>query len=243
MRNEITDLLLDELQKYGIEGNVDSRTKHLEVWWIGNHGRRFVIAAKTASDWRAAMNVRSDMRKILRQDEQELEQKKPTAFSKAMALPKLPLLTTSQRELILQKDVELLSELVFELQVQNNELLTKVGAVLEKMNSITVTSTVVSNINFSSQSIEKPSFVAPSQHQYERNVKGNFLPMIPFEWTHVSVFLQKMNAVTVKEKKTVYTRLQYFKRIGKVEHGTYGMWRRVPNDNIVVLGSGEQSSA
>lgn len=132
-RNEITDLLLDELDKYGIEGTVSDRGKHLAVVWQVGSRLRQLFTSRTSSDWRAGMNARSQLRQFLKEDGVAL--KEPTSFDKAMSLPKVPRIPVSAQADIHHKDFETLCDLVFDLQSQIRDL-------EGKLSSVTVTSRV-----------------------------------------------------------------------------------------------------
>src|ERR1700677_2013035 len=143
-RNEHLELCLEELERYGLKGEISERGKHLELAWVSPLGRRFVIAPKTPSDWRSSLNMRSDLRKLLRADNLQPKQVSNLTFQKAMSLPKQP---TINKELLLQNDVDALTDLVFDLQSQ-------LSLLQNKMNSMRV----VARIEFDQveQIIENP---------------------------------------------------------------------------------------
>lgn len=235
MRNEVTDLLLETLSKYGLKGIVSDRTKHLEVSWEGIAGPRFVIAPRTPSDWRSALNCRSDLRKMLRKDNQPLMEDKPTSFQKAMSLPQESIVTIATRERALQKDVEVLCELVLELQDQNNELRQDVRSLLEQMKDVTVVSTVMSTVKFAGQQVVEEHPVlqlkeTPVIKPRERPSGERLLEILSFTWKDIGEILQEMGIHTLgPESRPVRSRLQYYKKIGLVENGARGMWRRKPD--------------
>ena len=130
-RNEDIDRVMDELERHGLRGVVSDRGKHLEVAWETPHGRRFVIAARTGSDWRGGLNLRSDCRKLLRADNIQPKQISELTFQRAMSLPK----AMPPRGETLQKDVDTLTDLVFDLQAQLSALQERLdsAAVVSKM--------------------------------------------------------------------------------------------------------------
>jgi hypothetical protein len=65
-RMEHLEPVLDELERYGLKSEIGDRGKHLEIRWNTPMGERFIIMPKTPSDWRGALNSRSDLRKMLR---------------------------------------------------------------------------------------------------------------------------------------------------------------------------------
>ena len=61
--------ITDELEKWGIAYRVVTGGKHLRVWWRSPDGKdRYKDAACTASDWRAPLNNRSAVRRLLAAD-------------------------------------------------------------------------------------------------------------------------------------------------------------------------------
>jgi hypothetical protein len=235
MRNEITDLLIDELDRYGLKGQVDDRSKHLEVVWVGSQGRRFLVVPKTPSDWRSGLNCRSDMRKILRADNEKIKEEDPLSFKKAMSLPKEPIVTFAARERALQKDVETLCELVLELVEKTTIQQSQLSSILEKMNSIQVVSTVESTVSFTGQQVvEQPHAERPTAQRHGRSALtiAAVLEAMPFEWTRVPVLIGH----TGFGKATVYKALNILFEQGLVEHGPHATWRKKAHDNILVFG-------
>jgi hypothetical protein len=70
MRNECLIAALDELAKVGIRDVVQAHgSKHLQLRWRTNgHGERFYAVPGSASDHRSHLNVRADIRRMLRAD-------------------------------------------------------------------------------------------------------------------------------------------------------------------------------
>lgn len=64
-----TDVVTAALREAGLSYTLEHRGKHVKVTWFAG-GRRHVYAcAKTPSDWRAMLNCRSRVRRMLRQQQ------------------------------------------------------------------------------------------------------------------------------------------------------------------------------
>lgn len=93
--NELTEIALNELKLHGVKGQTrDTNGGHIEIAWqvVPEKEVRRVIVAKTASDWRARMNTRAEVRKLLRADNVTLKSQndkpeKPKPLTKALELP------------------------------------------------------------------------------------------------------------------------------------------------------------
>lgn len=87
--------LLNELKLHGVKGLTrDTNGGHIEIAWqvVPEKEVRRVFVAKTASDWRARMNTRAGVRKLLRADNvvlkaQNEKPQKPKPLAKALELP------------------------------------------------------------------------------------------------------------------------------------------------------------
>ena len=66
--NECVDAALAELAAAGITPAVEQGRKHIKITWQHNGEPRSYVTATTPSDYRALLNVRSDVRRILRLD-------------------------------------------------------------------------------------------------------------------------------------------------------------------------------
>lgn len=219
MRNEVTDLLIEELSKYGLKGTISDRSKHLEVSWDGIAGSRFIIAPKTPSDWRSSLNARSDLRKMLRKDNQPLLEDRPMSFQKAMSLPKETLVTQVARDRALQRDVEVLCDVVMELQ-------EKINSLHEKLESVTVVSTVMSSVKFAGQqTVEEPVQPKILERKERPSSTEIVFNCVGFVWTQKSEILKLsgLNAGVVNQA------LMRLRAKGWIENGQRGMWRRKPD--------------
>lgn len=231
MRNEITDLLIEELEKYGLKGHLEDRSKHIEVYWLLPNGeRRFTIVPRTASNWRSGMNARSDLRKMLRADNVPLKQDDVRSFNRAMSMPKETVVTQVARDRAIQRDIETLSDLVLELQEQNTQLMSQVSSMHEKMNSIQVVSTVMSNVSFVGQQVvEQPQ----PQVVYKQPAEVSVLSVMTFEYMDVQDIIRLMRGKT--SAKSIRAQLQYNLRKNRVERGLRGQYRKKPNDNVTLF--------
>jgi hypothetical protein len=121
-QNELTDIAMNELKAHGIKGQMrDTQGGHIEIAWqvVPEKEVRRIVVAKTASDWRARMNTRADVRRLLRADNVTLKvtQSKPKKavalkVEQAMSLPQemLPIPVAA-----LRSEVGDLTELVLRL--------------------------------------------------------------------------------------------------------------------------------
>lgn len=212
--NDSIDRVMDELERYGLRGTISERGKHLEIAWETPLGRRFVIAPRTPSDWRAGLNLRSDLRKLLKADNLQPKQITNLSFQKAMSLPKEVLVT---REQTLQNDVDSLVDLVFELQTQIAMLQTKFD-----------TMRVVATIEFGAPA----EVMQVEQHHPKQYQDNNPFRQGSAQYNIVNCLSHQYKSVhdIVKETgvhlKYVATTLSKAKRLGCVELGLRGMWRR-----------------
>ncbi|MET3969071.1 hypothetical protein [Bradyrhizobium sp. S3.9.1] len=96
MNNELVDIATAELKQYGIKPEVThTNGGHIQIKWrvVPEKELRCVTTAKTGSDWRNRMNIRADVRRLLRADNVTLKREEPKpkrhpALAKALSLPK-----------------------------------------------------------------------------------------------------------------------------------------------------------
>lgn len=221
-RQEHLELMLEELEKYGLVGEISERGKHLEIAWQSPAGRRFIIAPRTPSDWRSSMNCRSDMRKLLRADNLQPVSVSNLSFQKAMALPKEPVLPKEQ---LIQKDVEALTELVFELQGQIDSMKQYIATALREQ---LMSMTVVSRVEFQQPKVKLPKEVRETYAEMmAKPVRKTDLvwSLLSSNWKEVRSLVDE----TGINRAHINTILQKFRREGKVENGLRGQWRRTEN--------------
>lgn len=222
MRNEHVALLLDELKRYGIKGQVGERGKHLEVAWETALGHRFVVCAKTPSDWRGGMNARSELRKLLRADGLS---PKPAelSFQRAMSLPEKPLFTPAEKEKNLHNDVEALTDMVFELQAQLDNMRDVVREVIrEQLSALTV----VSKVSLGEQpgAVEQLFSMKSEPALAELKTKQQMIAeLLSYQFSPVSSIIEQAKDITTAA--SVRSTLQRLRREGIAENGLRGMWR------------------
>lgn len=70
MQNPCLDAALHELESAGIRDVAQARGgKHLQLRWkVNGHGLRMYPVPLTPSDWRSPLNVRAEIRRLLRED-------------------------------------------------------------------------------------------------------------------------------------------------------------------------------
>ena len=216
-RNECVDRVLEELERYGLQGQVNERGKHLEIAWAYTDGRqRQTFVPKTASDWRSSLNARGDVRKTLRADGIQMPATTIVSFQKAMNLPKFPSHGLT-KEQVLQKDIDSLIDLVFELG-------EKLSATQDRINNMRVVTTVTFD------KVEVPVVAAPvvEQQKIQKHVPGAskavVLAQLSFErWVSRSDIIKTLGK---ENKGTISIALVRLKKEGLIESGLRGMYRR-----------------
>jgi hypothetical protein len=122
--HETVDIALAELKLHGIKGQTrDLGSGHIEIAWqvVPEKEVRKVVTAKTASDWRAGLNIRSTVRGLLRADNVEIRRqpqigkKKPAALQKALDLPRPDVPTTPEQLTAIRGELADLTQLTLRL--------------------------------------------------------------------------------------------------------------------------------
>lgn len=231
MRTDHVKLALAELEKYGLKGEVSHRSKHLEISWSAPQGERFICCALTPSDWRVPMKVRADIRKLLKADGLEpVEEKPAVSFQKAMSLPKPPLVSTSEREEALKNDVEALTDLVFELQAQIENMRSTIAEVIrEQLQSVTV----VSRVQFADKAPGPVEQLFATLHEASnpKQTKSELvLSVLSYEYRPRQWIIAEALKLVPTTKQSINQILSKAKREGLVESGLRGMWRLKKND-------------
>ena len=93
--SELMEVATAELKQHGIKPQITyTNGGHIEIAWrvVPEKELRRVITSKTGSDWRARMNIRSEVRKLLRADNVSLKREEPKPkkhqeLTKALNLP------------------------------------------------------------------------------------------------------------------------------------------------------------
>ena len=218
-RNELVDRAIDELALYGLKGEVSHRGKHIEIAWNTAHGRRFVIVAATGSDWRAGMNTRAQVRKLLRADNMQPMRISNVSLQRALSLPK----ETLPQNQVLQNDVDALVELVCDMQTQIEALQNKIDSMR-----------VVSHIEFGSAArdvdvatlvIEQPEAL-PKVKKAIPFREGSSQAAIYNLLTDKYVSIHEIVKQSGQNLKYVSATLWKAKKKGFVELGLRGMYRR-----------------
>lgn len=217
-RLEHLEPVLDELERYGLRGEIGERGKHLEIRWVTPLGERFIIMPKTPSDWRGALNSRSDLRKMLRADNLQPKPVSEMTFQKAMSLPKAPSVTKEQ---FLQNDVDALTDLVFELQGRLSEMQSQMTALHDKVASARVVSYIQygDDIKLPEVATAPTSTMLPFR---EGTVSATVYSALTFQFKDVKDIAQE-TGVGVKYVAVI---LWKAKMKGYVEKGLRGHWRR-----------------
>lgn len=117
MRNPCLDAVTRELILANIHYKVEDLGKHLSVlWWHDKRPRR-VTVARTPSDWRAPLNDRSIVRRLLREDGIDIDAlpKAPprvATLEQALAAPKDPDEIISEKLARVEAELKLVADLV-----------------------------------------------------------------------------------------------------------------------------------
>ena len=225
-RNECVDRVLEELERYGLQGTVSERGKHLEIAWQYRDGQqRQTFVPKTASDWRSSLNARGDVRKTLRADGIQLPASTIVTFQKAMSLPKLPIHGLT-REQALQKDVDALIDLVFELGKNLSET-------QERLDNMKVTTTV----SFAKAEVV-PVVEAEQAPQPKRKVGAMRQKVLDqFQGGRWVSRGDVIKAVGKGSDKVVSNHLLRLRKEGIIELGQRAQYRLNPAPSIVVAAS------
>lgn len=207
--SEQVEATLSELAKFGIKGEVVDRGKHLAVEWYYADGRhRQTIVSRTASDWRAVLNARSVVRRMLRADNIQLPPPSVVRLEKAFNLPK-PADFAAEKIRRLENDVEALSDLILE---QN----LKLEALEKRLSSLRV------SVHFEAE-LPAAAVVKPLEsHKYGRS-PAVLNCLSDGNW-HTRTEIAKATGIAVD---SVSRTLNYLKGVGKVENGQHSMWRRI----------------
>lgn len=116
-KNELVEITLKELARFGIKGEERPRGKHTSVVWVLPNGQeQFAIIAVSASDHRSRMNARSVVRRMLKgAGLNPVPLEKVTSFRRAISLPDPNIITDRERLARTEADIEVLTDLMFEL--------------------------------------------------------------------------------------------------------------------------------
>lgn len=219
-RMEHLEPVLNELERYGLKGEVGERGKHLEIRWNTPNGERFIIMPKTPSDWRGALNSRSDLRKLLRADNMQPKPISELTFQKAMSLPKPVSIT---REQFLQNDVDALADLVFELQSRLSDMQAMMTALHDKVSSARVVSYIQYGEDVKSTAPEAQAAPTSDMPPFRPGTKSSLLySVLTYQFKDVKDIARE-SGIPVKHAAVI---LWKAKLKGYVEKGLRGNWRR-----------------
>ncbi|MEY9179743.1 hypothetical protein [Bradyrhizobium sp. USDA 313] len=116
--SELVEIATAELKQYGIRPEVThTNGGHIMISWRAAPEKepRCVVTSKTGSDWRGRMNIRADVRRLLRADNvtkrEEPKPKKHPELAKALNLPQ-PVVPIPDQIAALRGEVADLTELM-----------------------------------------------------------------------------------------------------------------------------------
>lgn len=223
MRNDCVDAVMSELSRFGIQGVLGERGKHLEVRWrYANGQERFTIVPKTPSDHRASLNARSDTRRLLKEDGVQLPSPQVVQFQKAMQLPK-PDDFGAVRLRKLEEDFAGLLDWVGDLDAKLTEILARLANA-----KITVSFELPKPVQVveepAAEIVAAPKVVVPKYDGNYGKRKYAVLGALKFGVWMPLAEITRAAGVGVKETSAA---LHYLKKLGQVEHGLRGMYRKV----------------
>lgn len=120
MRNDIVDMVVEELEAVGLKADVNKGGKHIKIQWQVMGKPRLFICPNTPSDHRSFLNSRSDIRKILRNDAQLIDEHNrsiKTVAQKAFSLPQQVVgqnVSVADRLAKIEEELKTLIDLVLE---------------------------------------------------------------------------------------------------------------------------------
>lgn len=89
MKNAELAAAMFELHMVGVKPQVERGSKHVKIRWEANGKQRTYVCGSTASDYRAALNVRADVRRLIRQDGLKAPENNVVSFRRIMELPEV----------------------------------------------------------------------------------------------------------------------------------------------------------
>lgn len=129
-QTEEVEVILRELRAYGLKGQVENRSKHIEVYWQYPDGRsRSHICPASGSDCRGWLNSRARVRRWLREDGIQPPAPEKRVLERALNLPSPEDSGVARLERV-EKDNEALLDWVAELQ----ETVTVLQKMLSQVN-------------------------------------------------------------------------------------------------------------
>lgn len=227
-RNEVAEISLRELREWGLSGRMEERGKHLAICWDYPNGvSRFAIVARTASDWRAVINARGQIRRMLRADSWQRPDPVKVQFVRAMELPRQDD-GAAARIQRLERDMEALIDF-------NADLQAEVLSLNQRLVNLRVTATV--HFDAPPPVTEDKPIKAPERnaingtHSFERMANGKrygveetILGLLSFDqWKHRS----EIHAVIGGSDNALSTALNTLKQKGRAINGQRGYWKKV----------------
>jgi len=225
IKNDHIDAVISELSRFGIQGVLGERGKHMEVRWRYANGKeRFIIVPKTPSDHRGALNCRSDTRRLLREDGVQPPPPQVVQFQRAMSLPR-PDDLGAVRLKKLEEDFAGLLDWVGDLDAKLNEVLARLA---NAKVSMAVSFELPQKIEAHQEEAVTVSFpqLEPQKASGNRGKRKDLLlnALRPGVWTSLGE-LAKLSGMSGQH---VSQSLNYLKKTGHVENGLRGMWRKLP---------------
>ena len=112
--NDVTETIVRELKLHGITPTLMNGGKHNKILWEAEGNKRVYVAPITPSDFRARLNARAEVRRMLREDGvSAVVETKPTVLERAMTVQAQPD-PLGVRVAQLEAEVNALTEIVLE---------------------------------------------------------------------------------------------------------------------------------
>lgn len=216
-RNELVEVVLRELECFGITGEVVHRGKHIEVVWFVAGQRRSNIVSASASDHRAWLNARGEVRRTLRADNvQPAPRDNVLSFKNAISVPK-PVELPLERIKKLEEEVTILLDWLVDERA-------RADALEVKLKNVKVT------ISFDAPA-PVPVLVKPS---IKTAGDGGPSDRILVALAHGKwVAKQALQKETGIEDRNLSATLNYLKnKKGLIENGQRGYWRKKPEQQV-----------
>lgn len=232
-KNEELEAVLAELSKFGLKGRTEQLAKHLRVEWALPSGvTQHVTVAISGSDWRAMVQQRTRVRRMLR-EAGILEPIKPArTLERALSLPE-PVKDQSERIASLEKDVAELMAWCLELSEATKSSTHALSqapqpavppAVLDLQN-LSFVGTIVLKPQVGSATLSAAIPVVPKSRIAplgQLSVKAQVFNALTSSWKSRAELLK----VVACAPGPLGSALDALKKAGKVESGQRGYWRR-----------------
>ena len=238
--NETTGIIQAELKEYGISSWVENRGKHIAVAWTYNGKARTLICARTPSDYRAILNQRGELRRMLKADGASCIKPQVLSFDHALSVPRNPP-PRPDRLVMLEQTIDTLVDMMAELQHEQLALKERLANVRANVTLSFDTPSKVEAVlqDTPTMAIINAELAEPVTELGKLPVRRNerderiIAALAEFNnWVHISEIVKKVSpsVATAKSREYAYSsvsaQLYRLKNIkGLVESGQRGFWK------------------